>query len=262
MRLSTTSRQCAPARRPAPARVAAVATILALGTARWAAAQEPPAVAAPVARTFELRPRDGFAPQLDDGYRRHLDWHVRAGERWAWYLWEVVTGERSGLYVDGTFGHTWGDFDASVDPAGDRADGARNVEPFVTRPTNHVWQLRPDLGGAPVDLEAARFVLRTEYRMRPGTSAPFLAALGQLRAAAGSRPYAVYELVTGGAPTTYVVWLPAATWADAGRIAESVADAQQRLTAASDWARAEMWRFRADLSLCRDAAARCHRTLQ
>jgi hypothetical protein len=214
-----------------------------------------------VARTFELRPRAGVGAQLDDGYRGHLDWHARAGERWAWYLWEVLNGERAGLYVDGTFGHAWGDFDASVDPAGDGADGARNVEPFVTRPADHTWRLRPDLGGAPVDLEASRLVSRVEYRVRAGGDAAFAAALRRLRAAAGPRPYAVYELVSGGERPTYVVWTPAATWADLGQVAERTDDAVRALASAASWARAELWRFRPDLSLCRTAAAGCHSTL-
>lgn len=214
-----------------------------------------------VARTFELRARDGFAPQLDAGYRRHLDWHAAAGDRWAWYLWEVTNGERRGLYVDGTFDRQWADFDAAVDPRGDAADNEINVEPFATRAANHVWRLRPELGGAAVDPEAAPFVLRTEYLLRPCADAAFAKALERLRAAAGSRPYAVYELVSGGERPTYVVWVPAATWADAGAFTDAVASVTRSLASDATRVRDELWRFRPDLSLCRTPAARCYRTL-
>src|SRR5438105_4346751 len=108
-----------------------------------------------ITRTFELRARPGFENQLDEGYRRHLDWHRGAGERWAWYLWEVTNGDRAGWYVDGTFGHAWADFDSSVDPPGDAANNDLNVEPFATRAANQDWRLRPELSGLAVDPEKA-----------------------------------------------------------------------------------------------------------
>jgi hypothetical protein len=243
-------------------RAALVACLILLGAARAASAQHGAGTSGHlIARTFELRARDGFARQLDDGYRRHLDWHVAAGDRWAWYLWEVSNGERHGLYVDGTFDRRWADFDAAVDPRGDRADNAVNVDPFATRAANHVWRLRPELGGAPVDPELAPLVLRSEYRVRPGADSAFTAGLERLRGAAGARPYAVYELVSGGERPTYVVWVPAATWAEAGAFTDEVASVARALATSADRVREELWRFRPDLSTCRTAAARCYRTL-
>lgn len=216
----------------------------------------------PIGRTFELRARDGLAPQLDAGYRRHLGWHAGAGDRWAWYLWEVANGERAGLYVDGTFGHAWADFDAAVDPPGDLADNDLNVEPFAVRGASRVWRRRPELEptASVVNLEAP-LALRSEHHLRPGADSTFAAALARLRGAAGSRPYAVYELVSGGEPSTYVIWIPVATWAEAGAFADRTAPAARALAAASDRVRAELWRFRPDLSICRTQTARCQRAL-
>lgn len=219
-----------------------------------------------VARSFELRPREGLGAQFEAGYRRHLDWHLAAGDRKAWYLWEVMDGERTGLAVDGTFGHDWAAFDAAVDPAGDGADNAQNVEPFVVRGANHSWRRRPNLepasaAGAGIP-ERGAYVLRTEYRVLPGGEAGFLAALGQLRSVAGGRPFAVFQLVTGGAPSTWVTWVPAATWAEAGTFSDRTAAAAAALAGAAEWARAERWRFRPDLSTCLDAATGCYRTIR
>lgn len=241
--------------RPWPALLVIMALI---GSAADAPAQA-------IARTFELRPRDGLGAQFEAGYRRHLDWHLAAGDRKAWYLWEVMDGERAGLVVDGTFGHAWAAFDAAVDFAGDAADNALNVEPFVVRGANHAWRRRPDLepaaaAGAGIP-ERGAYVVRTEYRVRPGALAAFLAALGTLRAAAGERPFAVFELVTGGAPSTWVTWVPAATWAGAGAFSDRTAATGAALAGAAEWARAEHWRFRPDLSTCVDAATGCYRTV-
>lgn len=232
---------------------------LSLVPPRATLAQQPAATT--IARTFELRARPGLAGALDAGYRRHLDWHAGAGDRWGWYLWEITNGERAGLYVDGTFGHAWSDFDAAVDPSGDGADNEVNVEPFATRGANHVWRLRPELSGAAFEPDASPLVRHAEYHVRPGAEVAFTAALQRLRAAAGARPYAVYELVSGGAPGTYVMWAPARTWAELGALNEWVAEANRELAASADQARVELWRLRRDLSLCRDAAARCHRAV-
>ena len=58
-------------------------------------------------RRTERRTLIRHGTQFADGYRRHLDWHTRAGDPWAWYMWRVSNGERAGLYVDGTFSHAW-----------------------------------------------------------------------------------------------------------------------------------------------------------
>jgi hypothetical protein len=241
---------------------------LALGAAVSAPSSRAAAQSAPhdglIARTFELRARNGLERQLDDGYRRHLGWHAGAGDRWAWYLWEVTNGERAGLYVDGTFDHAWADFDAAVDPPGDGADNDVNVEPFAVRYANQTWRRRPDLDGAADgqvrDPESAPLVLRTEYRVRPGAEPGFTGALRRFRASAGSHRFAVYELVTGGEPPIYVVWVPVKTWADAGDFTDRTAESSRALAGTAERVRAELWRFRPDMSICRDAAVRCHRT--
>ncbi|HEU4565272.1 MAG TPA: hypothetical protein VFS05_11505 [Gemmatimonadaceae bacterium] len=241
----------------------ALAAALLAAAPATAGAQE--AAGGAIARTFELRARDGLARQLDEGYRRHLDWHAAAGDPWSWYLWQVTNGERAGLYVDGTFGHAWGDFDAAVDPPGDAADNAMNVNPFAARAASQVWRRRPDLepaAAASLDFEQAPYVMRSEYRVRPGAEAAFADSMRRLRAAAGARAYALFELVSGGEPATYVVWAPAASWSDAGAFAERTAESGRALADAAARVRAELWRFRPDLSICRTAAARCHRTLE
>ncbi|HEY7611508.1 MAG TPA: hypothetical protein VH764_00830 [Gemmatimonadales bacterium] len=217
-----------------------------------AVAQAPPDAAA---RTFELRPRDGMTPQFEAGYRRHLDWHVGAGDPWAWYMWQIADGERVGLFVDGTFGHAWADFDRSVRPAEDGADNARHVEPFVIRTGAQAWAAVPGLGGGAVDPEAAPLVVRIEYRLRPGSEAGFVQSLRRLRSTPTRVP-AVFRLVSGGESPTYVLWIPASTWREVGASADVPGD-QASATAI----RRELWRFRPDLSICRRRASRCHRTL-
>jgi hypothetical protein len=177
-------------------------------------------------------------------------------------MWTVTNGERAGLYLDGTFGHAWADFDAAVDPPGDRADNGANVDPFTTRGANHVWRLRPELGGLPVDPEKAPMVMRTEYRVRPGARKELDAAFRRLREVARGREYDVFELVSGGELSTYVLWVPVATWSDAGDFTGRASDVLQALAAGAESTRAELWRFRADMSICRSAQSKCHGTVR
>jgi hypothetical protein len=248
----------------APSRIPGITllAVLALGALAPASSLAQGAkVSGTIARTFEIEVREGLGTQFADGYRRHLDWHTRAGDPWAWYMWRVSNGERAGLYVDGTFGHAWSDFDSAVDPPGDGADNVVNVDPFTTRAANHVWRLRPELGGLQVDPEAAPMVLRTEYRMGSGAREEFDDALRRLRGVAGDRPYAVFELVSGGEPPTYVLWVPVATWSDAGDFAERASEIMRALAARAESTRSELWQFRPDLSICRSSKSKCHGTV-
>ena len=142
----------------------------------------------------------------------------------------------------------------------------------MVRAANQAWRSRPDVGGSPVDLEAAPFAVRTEYRVRPGAEGWFVAALRRLREAARARAYTVYELVSSGDPPTYVLWVPAPTWAavgDAAELTTAIGGADPRgkrahraLAEASAQVRRELWRFRPDLSICRTPVARCQWTLE
>jgi hypothetical protein len=45
--------------------------------------------------------------------------------------WMLISGERDGMFLDGTFFPPWTDLDAPVSPAGDGADNAVNGEPYA-----------------------------------------------------------------------------------------------------------------------------------
>lgn len=51
---------------------------------------------------FAYYPKQGRQEQFDAGYRRHLDWHREHRDPLPWYGWYVATGERAGMFVDGS----------------------------------------------------------------------------------------------------------------------------------------------------------------
>jgi hypothetical protein len=214
------------------------------------------------ARTFELRPREGLAHQLEIGYQHHLDWHIQNGDRATWYMWQVTNGERSGLYVDGTFNHDWKEFDAPVDPVGDAADNAVNVEPSANRAANQVWRLRLESSSDDASFEGSRFVLWNAYYLRPGRDSAFLAVVNALKGDTLSLRFKLLELVSGGDSPVFVVWVPANTWREVGTATEHLARSRlsETMNSTAERIRRELWRFRPDLSICATVARHCYRT--
>src|SRR3712207_695819 len=107
-----------------------------------AKAQAPAGLAA---RIVVIKPKDGMQKQFEEGYKRHLEWHRRNHDPWAWYGWQVVAGSRLGYFIDGTFGHRWEDFGAPVGPAEDAADNALNVAPYGDFLSLAHYVLRPEV---------------------------------------------------------------------------------------------------------------------
>jgi hypothetical protein len=56
-----------------------------------------------------------------------LEWHRKSNDSWIWLGWTFVLGERSGWFMDGSFGHAPEMLDRAVAPAADGADNAVNV---------------------------------------------------------------------------------------------------------------------------------------
>lgn len=75
-------------------------------------------------------PKAGQEQNFEAGYKKHLLWHKTSGDKWDWYGWYIASGPRFGQFVDATFDHSWSDFDAPVNPAGDAADNALHTVPF------------------------------------------------------------------------------------------------------------------------------------
>ena len=60
-----------------------------------------------LARSTVLVLEDGMQKQFEEGYKRHLQWHIDNGETWYWYGWFIASGTRRGYFTGVTFGHQW-----------------------------------------------------------------------------------------------------------------------------------------------------------
>jgi hypothetical protein len=173
-----------------------------------------------VGRVFSSQAKPGMTTQLEAGRKRHMDWHRKQNDSWAWFTWEVETGDRAGTYITGTFGHRWKDFDdwETKLGKGDTADGALNLTPFVGSTVNGFYELLPDVSRPSGSAEPAPLSELIHYQLNPGSAQEFRSAMKKVHEAIGKSSwnvnYAWYELSDGGDHPAYVLAFPMKGFAD------------------------------------------------
>lgn len=188
------------------------------------------------ARITILAPNQGMQKDLEEGYKRHLEWHRANEDKWTWYGWTVTTGPRVGYLIDGTFGHDPLDFDAPVKPAEDAADNARNVFPYARVAGTAFYRQREDLSRGGAKVLEAEFTTLVTVEVYSGRERDFEAMVRGLDA-----DRACFQLTSGGEHPTYLLFFPAKT------ISETIRDVIQPSDAYKS-AVIETLRYRADLS--------------
>ncbi|WP_298736037.1 hypothetical protein [uncultured Chitinophaga sp.] len=84
-----------------------------------------------IAQFVAWKPKAGAEQLFETGYRQHLLWHKTNRDPWGWYGWFIISGPRTGQFVDATVEHAWSDFDQLLKPADDRADNELHVYPYL-----------------------------------------------------------------------------------------------------------------------------------
>lgn len=173
----------------------------------------------PYARMVIIQPHPGKNAEFREGYQRHLQWHKNAKDRWTWYGWTFVLGERLGKFMDGTFHHAAANFDHPVQPAEDGTDNVKNVEPYAKFESHGVYERLPQLSaGAPLP-DTAPLLSMTTYFVDPSRVKEFEDMLAEQ--ARATRPanarYSWYRLGLGGDAPQYVLMRPAASFGAASQ---------------------------------------------
>ncbi|MFC3551715.1 hypothetical protein ACFOLC_11915 [Lysobacter cavernae] len=216
------------------------------------------------AHLFAYTPKPGMRAQFDAGYRAHLRWHRDRQDPLPWFGWDIVDGDRAGLFVDGSFGTSFAAFEQRIDPVGDQADAARNVTAYAEPAFRASYRLRRELSTA-LPLEHWRpseIVQVFHYTLRPGTQPCFEQAVRAARTVllgeATAPAHSWYEKRDGGIAPEYMLMI--AHYGQAGydhrsRSLETLlersgnAAALADLTASATTVKTETWSYRADLSL-------------
>jgi hypothetical protein len=192
--------------------------------------------------------------EFQEGYKRHLEWHRKNSDTWTWHGWMLISGEREGTFVDGTFFHLWTDLDIPVSPAEDGANNAINVEPYAEVRSVASYEAVPALSNLTSPHLNSPLLTFCYIEVAPGRAAQFeMRATQELRGlAAKAVPHAVLRPVNGS--TEYLLLLPAQKLSDLGsqaafiaRLLQSVAS-DPKYPAMTARFRTETARHRADMS--------------
>ncbi len=153
----------------------------------------------------------GKVKQYEEAWKKHVDWHRKQNDPWTWLAWEVITGEDTGTYCWGSFGHNWEDFDSrGVQPDADEANWQETGAPFVQSTEVSFWAALPDVSNPSEGQPAMSSVIF--FHTRYGTEEKFNHLVGEFHKAIEKTNmpwnYEWYALVSGGNVGTYALVLP------------------------------------------------------
>jgi hypothetical protein len=159
---------------------------------------------------------------LEDGRKRHMDFHRKQNDSWEWDVWQIETGDGTGNYLSGTFGHSWADLDAWEEKIGtaDTADGNVNLTPYVASQTASIWEILPDSSHVPMPMDKTppKMAELNHFLLKPGSETEFNDAIKKINDAIVKANWGVYytwyALQDGGEGPHYVLLLYMKGWAD------------------------------------------------
>ena len=187
------------------------------------------------------------AHEFEAGYRRHLDWHRQQQDPWHWYGWFIVTGERTGWFIDGTFFHERTDFDHPIAPVEDRADNEINVEPHARLAAVVTYESVPDIARNPQRALISPFLSFVRLYVAPGREREFEhTARKRLQEVTGS--HLLLRPVSGS--SAYLLLIAAQRASEIHAHAELIDGLKRDLAATSPLVdvQVELGRYREDLS--------------
>jgi len=168
------------------------------------------------------QPKPGMTKQYEAGRKKHMAWHKAQKDTWAWYVWEVLSGENAGSYIIGTFQHTWKDFDGREKMLGaDLADYEVNVGPSTAHTIVRYYAERPDMSLSPTTAAStpAPMISVSLFFIKPESGNDFVEAVKKINEGIKKTNYPVagpsrwYQLVNGGEVPLYVLVGDRANWA-------------------------------------------------
>jgi hypothetical protein len=183
-----------------------------------------PALAQPAGNVVELNthtPKPGMSDKYEAARKKHMAWHKAQKDVWTWLTWEVVTGETSGTYYTGTFGHAWKDLDGHEKfDKDDFADFAKGIGPTLSRSYTSYYVRRADMSlSAPTADPPSAYSFLTYYRIKFEGMNDFIEAVKKINEGIKKTSYpqagpsAWYQLVNGGEGPTFVLAGGRANWA-------------------------------------------------
>lgn len=172
-----------------------------------------------LAQIFFNKVKPGVQAQYEAGRQRHMSWHKAKGDSWAWFTWEVVTGENTGMYVIGSFDHAFKDFDGRDDfQAADGADVAMNTGPLVESSTQSLYLHRPDMSAPMTEGSPTKLLQVIHFQVKPESVNDFVDSVKKVLEGAKKTNYPIrpdwYQLFSGGMGPEFVLVYGRTSWAE------------------------------------------------
>jgi len=218
-----------------------------------------------VSQVHFVQPRASELAQWEDAYKKHVEWHRSKTDPWAWLVWEITTGERTGQFAIGTFLHEWKDMERGALGAEDRADVLKNQQKYTESHTSEIWRYRPGISTPPKDSGPPAYAIVYYRHVKQGMLGTYMGAVRKINDAIANAEWGVgyYRnvLLNSGAEPTMVRFVARPTWEDftpptpsfpklledayGKEEAAAILDALGR-SVESGWS--EIWTYRPDLS--------------
>ena len=166
-------------------------------------------------------PKPGSSEKYEGARKKHMAWHKAQKDRWTWLTWEIVTGEASGTYYTGSFGHDWKELDArETFEKADNADFDKGIGATLGRSFTSYYLRRADLSlTAPSAAPPSQYSFLTFFLLKPEGVNDFLDAVKKINEGIKKTnfrqpgPSAWYQLVNGGEGPMYVLSGARENWA-------------------------------------------------
>ena len=229
-----------------------------------AAAQNQPATVD--ALEFQT-PKNGMVKQYEDGRKQKVEWHKQQKDTQGLYVFQILTGERTGTYMVARFGQHWADFDKpSVPDADDLAQYQKLVGGSVESLVTSYWEDMPTWSNPSTGMNG-KYVEVVTFHVRFGHADDFRSAIARAMEARrkmnSPSHYSWHRLVNGGPGGTFAITYDRANFAsmeddpaikplrDDLRAAFGEQEAMsviERLNSSIESTYSELFQFRPDLS--------------
>jgi len=164
--------------------------------------------------------KSGMTRQYEEGRKKHMMWHRKQNDTWSWYTWEILTGENTGSYVVGTFGHRWSDLDDRTKlEAEDSADAIAHMGATLAAEMQSYYLFRADLTISASPSGPAPMSTVTHFLLTPDGLNDFVESVKKVSEGIKKTNYPMsganrwYQLVNGGESPHLVLVGDRANWA-------------------------------------------------
>lgn len=166
-------------------------------------------------------PKPGVTAKYETARKNHMAWHKAQKDPWSWLTWEIVSGENSGTYYTGSFGHAWKELDGQEKlEKADQADFDKNIGPTIGRSFTAYYIQRLDLSlTQPTGDPPSAYSVLTFFLITPDGVNDFVDGVKKINDGIKKTSYPLtgpsswYQLVNGGEGPMFILATGRANWA-------------------------------------------------